>query len=195
MFNAKKQVKRNVSIKYTGKETDVEKYLHTNGFYTIKDKLPMIPDSTERRCIMFFNDGTMVEFCLSRYNCYNKNADSIINNLYTYINDCKIPILHRSTYKIANKIIYANTFYIDQSIWSVSCHKYKIDSPKRIWGIYNGWEWDTCQNCNDEYMFVPIKEHREKLNMLYIDYYLKKQKWLWENKEDWKSWKQERKTK
>ena len=149
----------------------------------------MIPDSTARRCMMFFNDGTMVEFWLSRYYCYNKNADSIINNLYTYINECKIPIQRRSTYKILNDTIYANTFYIDQSVWSVSCHKYKIDTNERIRNIYNGWEWDTYQNCNDEYIFVPINEHREKLNMLYIDYYLKKQKWLWENKADWKAYK------
>ena len=44
-----------------------------------------------------------------------------------------------------------------------------------------------------EYVFIPINEQTEELDMQRINRSLKKQKWLWDNEEDWKNWKTEQK--
>jgi len=188
----KGQAKKYASIKYTGKETDIDKRLDINGFYIKNDNRPVIPnDTSDRNCIMFFSDGTIIEFVINRENCRYLTSDSIKNNLYKYINEHRLYISRCGIYKLKEDIIYENSFYIPQYYWYMSTRKFKIASRNRISDIYQMWDRNISEDnklCADKYMLIPIPEQSQPLKILHINHYLKKQKWLWENKKDWKKY-------
>ena len=69
-------------------------------------------------------------------------------------------------------------------------HKYKIEGYERLMAFDI---IEDIQRNLGEYVFIPINEQTEELDMQRINRSLKKQKWLWDNEEDWKNWKTEQK--
>lgn len=191
LFDTKKEAKQETTVKYSNNDMNIEKLINTNGFYIKKDNFPLIPenDSTFRYCVMFLTDGTMITFYLDNKGGYHTECD-IKNNLYKYINTRKIRIFNRGIYKVVNDTIYANSFFLNQYFWCVVKHKYKIEGYERLMflDIVNGK-----QKCIDEYVFFPIEEQTEMLDMRYVNRPLKRHKWLWESEGDWNKWKKKRK--
>lgn len=203
LFNTKKEAKATASVKYTGKGTDIEEHININGFYIIDDGRPLlVEDNIEdipggcsgRNCVMFLADGTVAEFTLFNDSCY-KTEDDIRNNLYRYINERKIRITRCGIYKIVGNDIYTNSFDRYQYIWTVENPIYRIEGYEHLLLIHCSLGWPRISNdiIFRKYVFFPINEQTEPLNMRYVNRYVKKQKWLWEDEADWKKWKQEQK--
>lgn len=191
LFNTKKEAKQETSVKYSNNDMNIEKLININGFYIKKDNLPLIPenDSTFRYCVMFLTDGTMITFYIDNESDYHTERD-IKHNLYKYINTRKIQIFNRGIYNAVNDTIYENSFFQNQYYWYVVKHKYKIKGHERL--MFLDIKNDK-QRSFDEYVFFPIDEQTEQLDMRYVNRPLKKYKWLWEREDDWKNWKQEEK--
>lgn len=191
LFNTKKEAKQITAVKYSGKDINIGQFINTRGFYTKKDDRPLIPEnnSYSRHCIMFLRDGTLLDFYLSHGEDYKTESD-ITNNLYKYINKESTFVSKHGIYKVVNDTIYANTFFLNQWFWCVNKHRYKIEGYERLmaFDIIRG-----IQRNLGEYVFYPINEQTEELDMQRINRSLKKQKWLWDNEEDWKNWKTEQK--
>ena len=203
LFNTKKEAKATASVKYSGKGTDIEEHININGFYIIDDGRPLLVKDTVagfpgsysgRNCVMFLDDGTIAEFTLYKDSCC-KTEDDIRDNLYRYINERKIPITRCGIYKIVGNDIYTNSFDRYQYIWTVENPISRIEGYEHLLLIHCSLGWPRISNdiIFRKYVFFPINEQTEPLNMRYVNRYVKKQKWLWEDEADWKKWKQEQK--
>lgn len=191
LFNTKKEAKEKSTVKYTGKGTNIEHRINIYGFYTPDDGRALIPDNDSifRHCIMFLNDGTVIEFYLSQNEKY-KTEDDIKNNLYTYVFNRDIKISMKGIYKVDKGKINANMFFLNQYYWCVLNRECKIIDKEHLKVydiIYNN------QIITDKYVFYPVNENQDHLEMQHVIRKLKKQKWLWENESDWKKWKRKQK--
>ena len=116
-------------------------------------------------------------------------------HLVAELRERKIRITRCGIYKIVGNDIYTNSFDRYQYIWTVENPIYRIEGYEHLLLIHCSLGWPRISNdiIFRKYVFFPINEQTEPLNMRYVNRYVKKQKWLWEDEADWKKWKQEQK--
>jgi hypothetical protein len=181
----KKEIVGKSTIKLERKNTNIRDLIEIDGYYDIKE----VPKSN---CRMFFEDGTWVQFYIER----DVSEDEIKANISKYIHNWIKNKQVRwgsfwGVYRIQNDTIIAYR-YTKRSFgqaWSLSEDRYKIVDKRTIqWISYRGLlktigeGSNKIHGMNKTFHFAPAD------SLPSSDCWLKEEKWIWRNEQDWKAY-------
>jgi len=185
----KKEVISKSTIKLEGKNTNIGDFIEINGYYSMQG----YPDSN---CRMFFEDGTWVDFSFKKGLSENEIKANMSKSVECWIENKQIRWgSYWGVYKIKDDtlIVYRydkGTFWKG---WSLSEEKYKIIDRKTVQRIYYRGILkadDSYYNTNTPWIYND-NLHFTSVDLLpSSDCWLKEEKWIWCNEQDWKDYMQ-----
>lgn len=195
------QVRKDVVMKWQGKDVGIRNHLNIDGFFCGSEYIgdscvsPYADDPEHPKGRAFFDDGTFVAFesCKEEDKSYEWDISIYESGLYTVSGDTlvmegfmkfdydermdkglnvRFPVLRRF------KIIDRNTLeYIDSySLYHNSYSNMRLE--------YTLGRYLRSQPECDRFVYSFRNTYIFPTN----DIKMKKKKWMWENKEDWKEW-------
>jgi len=203
------KVRKKIVLKYQGKDTGIRELLNTDGFFEFRgymgDSCASCRDDDFRAyygdCYgnAFFDDGTYVKFGIKK-NAGKDNKDLIFiyeSGVYTLSNDT-IEV------EAFQKIGYPDNLKKGLFLRVPKLKRFKIIDRNTIeeidaYNLYEGsyFNYYQVRSFGEFVTNVPSYEKRiysfqDSFIFPTADIKMKKKKWLWVNKEDWKKWKKNR---
>ena len=200
------EVQKKVVLKWQGKDTGIRNILNTDGFFEFRgyigDSCASCGDDEFRAfycdCygIAFFDDGTFVEFGLEK----NEGQD---NKDLIYIYESGVYTLSNDTIEVEafQKIGYPDNLTEGLFLRVPELKRFKIIDRNTVeeidsYDLYDGSYYNRYQirTFGEFAKNVPLYDKiiysfQESYIFPTSDIKMKKKKWLWANKEDWKKWK------
>jgi len=190
--NIPTEIKQKFAVCYTGKDTGIESHIEINGYYTIYEQ------NNYRNNMIFFKDGMFAsQFIIipdlyASDTCINliqgrtliRNNKSYINSefysgMYWIVGDTiKVRDLNRSSQ--LSSIFFSESWFkiIDRQTLQYIYYKPLIVDI-RTYAVKTIEEWQNGRN-------LPLAKYHCVDSIPSSDSWLKEQKWLWCNEEDWK---------
>ena len=181
----KREIISKSTIKLEGKNTNVRDLIEIDGYYCMSE----YPDSN---CRMFFEDGTWVDFSFKRNLSENEIQVNMSKSVNSWIKDEQVRWgSYWGVYKIEGDTLIVHRYDKGSfwKVWSLHEERYKIIDSKTIQRIYfkgllkgNG-DYDPWR-VNDNFYFTSAD------SLPSSDCWLKEEKWIWRNEQDWKDYMQ-----
>jgi len=186
----KKDIITKSAIKLEGKNTNVRDLLEIDGYYSQPNLSNHININN-----MFFEDGTFVNFGFNEGFSENDISRNMSKAVYKWVNDDQISWgTYWGVFKIEGDTIITY-YYSKGSFWANWIFReirYKIKDRTTIIPIYSKGllKYDEQNNINtwisngQEQIFHPAD------SLPSSDNWLKEEKWIWRNEQDWKDYMQ-----
>jgi len=180
-------------IKMEGKNTNIREFIEIDGYYPIRDSLDF---NSYTSCVIFFEDGTWGTFYFKKETSENERKSNMSRCLYGW-NEGK-PIrwgVDWGVYKIQNDTIIVYSYLQGGLLkpWDIDEIRYKIINRKTIQRVYYRCILKACDNY---YITETPWKSFEPWYFTPADYlpssdcWLKEEKWIWRNEQDWKEYMQ-----
>jgi hypothetical protein len=182
----KKEIIAKSTIKLEGRNTNIRDLIKIDGYYYMKE----YPDSN---CRMFFEDGTWVDFYFKRDTSDDDIKANMSKSVTSWMDGRQLRWgSYWGVYKIENDtlIVYRydkGTFWKG---WSFTEEKYKVIDKETVQRISYRSLLKAGESSNDVYgTRVNDTFHFAPADSLpSSDCWLKEEKWIWRNEEDWKEY-------
>jgi hypothetical protein len=183
----KREVISKSTIRLESKNTNIRDLIEIDGYY-------YMTDDNNSNCLMFFEDGTCVQFAFKRNVSENDIRANMSNSVVSWIDNKQIRWgTWWGVYKIEGDTLIV--YFYDKGLsflkaWDLMENRYRIIDRKTILRIYFKIRTD------DNY----YKFHSPWLGNGYPFYFnsadslpssdcwLKEEKWIWRNESDWKNY-------
>ena len=193
-----KEVIRKSTIKLEGKNTDIRNWIEINGYYPLPPPRYIPPNQGDWQgwrnigSIMFFEDGTWVYFHFQTE--VFEDTYKIQQNMSKCIEGWKNGKLVNwgndwGVYKVENDTITVLSYDTNVFRQYYDERRYKVIDRQTIQEIYyqdlqKKFEIDNPWILNEPITFTPAD------SLPSSDCWLKKQKWIWRNEQDWRDYKE-----
>jgi len=183
----KKEIISKSTIKLEGRNTNIRDLIEIDGYYC----MPEYPDSN---CRMFFEDGTWVDFSFKRNLSENEIKANMSKSVNTWIKNKQVRWGRDwGVYQIQNDTIIVHRYFKGSfwEPWSLSEERYIIVDRETVRRIYirgilkaddSYYEFNSPWRVNDTFHFIPADSLPSSGN------WLKEERWIWSNEQDWKDY-------
>jgi hypothetical protein len=186
----KREIITKSTIKFEGKNTNIREFLEIDGYYqTI--------DYPAGYCLIFFEDGTYVSFSLKRDILENEIKANMSKSIKNWIDDKQIRWgTYWGVYKIENDTLIV--YYYDEGSfgkgWSFYETRYKIMNKTFILPIYSRGRLKPNEQYDENLNISPWIKNGSVFyfspadSLPSSDCWLKEEKWIWRNEQDWENY-------
>jgi hypothetical protein len=191
----KKEIIAKSAIKLEGKNTNIRDLIEIEGYYVNSDT-PQYGNY-----MMFFEDGVWVCFHVNTYLYLSENERraKIFKSIKNWIEKKEMNWGHYwGVYKIIENTLVV--YYYDKGHfwkgWSFYERRYKVIDKTTIRPIYSKGLLKTDEQYDKAINFNPWIKNGDKLyfnsadSLPSSDCWLKEEKWIWRNEQDWKAYMQ-----
>jgi hypothetical protein len=165
-----------------GRDTNIRDLIEIDGYYYTEG----YPNSN---CRMFFEDGMWVSFSFQWGTTENESKSNMLKYIGKWTEKKQVRWGDFwGVYKIVNDtlVVYRYMKGSFWAVWSLYEEKYKIIDKRTIKRVsYSGLlkaDHNSCKVLNEDYFYVAAD------SLPTSDCWLKEEKWIWRNEQDWKNY-------